>query len=68
MYVAKLVKNKLIFHATVLEKHWSKEMLSNSVNIISEKSFLSRRSAHKWINAEITRDLFMKKRLEIIDE
>lgn len=68
MYVAKLVKNKLILHATVFEKHWSEEMLSNSINLISEKNFLLRSSAYRWMNAEIARHLFMKKRLEIIDE
>lgn len=68
MYVAKIIKSKLIFHAIVFEKHWSEEMLSNNIKIISQKKFLLRCSAYKWINAEITRDLFVKKKLEIIDE
>lgn len=68
MYVAKIIKNKIIFHATVFEKYWSEEMLSNSVDVISEKKFLLRSSAYKWVNAEVARHLFMKKKLEIIDE
>lgn len=68
MYIAKLVKNKIFFHAIVLEKKWSEEILSNKIKIISERKFLLRCSAYKWMNAEITRDLFMKKKLEIIDE
>lgn len=68
MYVAKIIKNGLVFHATLFEKSWSEEMLSNSVNLVSEKSFLFRSSAYKWMNAEISRNLFMKKKLEIIDE
>lgn len=68
MYVAKIIKNKLTFHAIVFEKHWSEEMLSNNIKIISEKSFLLRCSAYKWVNAEIAKDLFVKKKLEINDE
>lgn len=68
MYVKKLVKNKLILHATVFEKYWSEEILSNKVEPISQKKFLLRCSAHRWMNAEISRNLFMKKKLEIIDE
>lgn len=68
MYVEKLVKNGLILHASVFEKHWSEEMLSNRIELIAEKKFLLHRSAYKWMNAEIVRHLFTKKKLEIIDE
>lgn len=68
MYVAKLIKNKLVFNAILIEKYWSDSMYSNTVRIVSQKKFLFRRSARKWINAEISRDLFIKKKLEIIDE
>ena len=68
MYVAKITRSKLILHAQLLEKQWSEEMLSNKVDAISSKKFLFRYFAYKWINAEISRSLFMKKKLEIIDE
>lgn len=68
MYVAKITRSKLILHAQLFEKQWSEEMLSNKVDAISSKKFLFRYFAYKWINAEISRSLFMKKKLEIIDE
>jgi hypothetical protein len=68
MYVAKITRSKIILVASVFEKYWSEEMLSNSVTLIGRKKFLLRFSAYKWVNAEISRSLFRKKQLEIIDE
>ena len=68
MYVARITRSKLILHAQLFEKQWSEEMLSNRISAISSKRFLFRYFAYKWVNAEISRNLFMKKKLEIIDE
>lgn len=68
MYVAKITKSGLIFYAELFEKQWSEEMLSNKIKQISNKKFLFRCSAYNWINAEISRILFTKRELDIIDE
>lgn len=68
MYVAKITKYGLIFHAELLEKQWSEEILSNNIKKISNKNFFFRSSAYKWINSEISKTLFIKRELDIIDE
>lgn len=68
MYVAKITKNKLVLHAHLFEKQWSEELLSNKIQTISEKKFIFRSSAYKWINAELSRILFIKRELDIVDE
>ena len=68
MYVAKIIKLGILFQATLLEKQWSQEMLSNNISVLSTKKFLLRSSAHRWIRSEMARHMFMKKKLEIIDE
>lgn len=68
MYVVKIIKLRIFFQATLLEKQWSQEMLSNNVSVLSTKNFLLRSSAHKWARSEMAKHMFIKKRLEIIDE
>lgn len=68
MYVAKILKHRVLFHATLFEKYWSEQMLSNTVQVICQKRFVFRSSARRWINSEISKDLFNKKKLEIIDD
>lgn len=68
MYVAKIIRYGIILEASVFEKEWSEEMLSNNIVLIKKKNFLLRFFAYRWVNAEITKILFTKKQLEIIDE
>lgn len=68
MYVAKICRRGLLIDARVLEKVWSEELASNSVVSINKKFFIFRKRAESWVNKEICRNLFEKKKLEIIDE
>lgn len=67
MYVAKFDRNKIFWKVTLFEKNWSEEMLSNQVSFIDEKSFVFHRSAYRWINKEVAKNLFDNHLLEIID-
>lgn len=67
MYVIKIVRDSILINASLYEKYWSEEMLSNNFNLINSKNFLFRFSAHRWINKQVCQELFTKKELEIID-
>jgi hypothetical protein len=67
MYVARFSRNGLRCRVVILEKHWSKEMLTNEATIINEKRFFLHSSGYRWMNKEIARILFEQHKLEIID-
>lgn len=68
MYVAKICRKGLLIDARVFEKFWSEELASNIIVDINKKNFIFRKRAEAWVNKEICRSLFEKKKLEIIDE
>jgi hypothetical protein len=67
MYVAKFHRNGVKWTVTLFEKSWSKAMLTHEVQEISSKNFVFHSSAYRWINKEISKHLFTKHELEIID-
>lgn len=67
MYVAKFDRHGVKWTVTLFEKHWSEEMLSHQINMLSRKKFFLVSSGHRWINKEICRKLFEQHKLEIIN-
>lgn len=67
MYVAKISSENLFFRATIFEKEWSEEMLSNSFTEIESKRFISYFLAKHWLNKKIVSILFNEKYIELID-
>lgn len=66
MYVQKFSRHRILWKAIVFEKTWSDEMMANVVAEIDSKKFLTRSHAKRWANAQITKDLFQKKKLQIL--
>ena len=64
MYVARIKKDSLRYCASIIEKQWSSEMLSNSAEIIDSKRFFLKTNAKKWIKKRIVKILQDKKELE----
>jgi len=67
MYVGKINRKAILLCASVYEKSWSDEILSNQVSLINTKTFLFRSFAYKWINAEVCKQLLNKHELEIVN-
>lgn len=67
MYVAKISSESLFYRATLFEKIWSEEMLSNNIIEIENKRFLSYFLAKYWINKKIVSLLVDQNKLEIIN-
>lgn len=67
MYVAKLSSENLFYRATLFEKTWSEEMLSNNIIELDSKRFPFYFLANYWINKKIVSLLINNKELEIIN-
>lgn len=67
MYIAKTSRHGIYWSAFLLEKTWDSEMESHSIEIISYKKHLFRWAANRWLNKELSRVLFSRHELEIID-
>lgn len=67
MYVAKFNRSGIVWTVTLLEKQWSESMLSHEVSEICKKKFVFHSSGYRWINKEISKHLFTRHELEIID-
>jgi protein associated with RNAse G/E len=67
MYLAKFDKRGLLWEITIFEKRWSDTMLSNELIKINTRLFIFHYSGYRWINREMSRLLFDKHKLEIIN-
>jgi hypothetical protein len=67
MYVAKFDRAGMLWKVTLLEKRWSDQMLSNEITELKTKKFWMHHNAYRWIEREVSCDLFHKHQLEIID-
>jgi len=67
MYVIKLSHGKLGTSAHIYKKYWSKELLSNIVEPISNKDFIFKFRAKRWAERELLNILINKQEMEIID-
>lgn len=67
MYVAKFYREGILWRVTLFDKSWSNDMGSHEISEIKTKRFLFHNKAYKWINKEISCDLFKHHKLEIID-
>lgn len=67
MYVAKFDREGILWRVTVFEKEWSNLMYTHEVSEIATKRFVFHNSGYRWINKEVSRNLFEKHRLEIIN-
>jgi hypothetical protein len=65
MYVAKICRNNLIVEATLIDKRWSEEMLSNQIFSIKKRNFLLKSSAKRWINKQTVLNLIDIGKMEI---
>jgi len=66
-YVIKLSNGKLGTSAYIYEKHWSNEMLSNTVSEINNKDFMFKFRAKRWAKKELIKTMLFKQEMEIID-
>ena len=64
MYVARIKRHSIKHRASIIEKHWSNEMLSNSIEIIDSKDFFFKFRAKKWTKKRIIDILQDKRDLE----
>lgn len=67
MYVAKIVRRNLVVEAYFWKKQWHPEISSNQLEFVSNKNFLFKSSARKWIGRQLIREMLINKDLEIIN-
>ena len=67
MYVAKISSESIFYRATLLEKTWSEEMLSNNIIELESKRFISYFLAKHWLNKKIVKLLIDRNQMEVID-
>jgi hypothetical protein len=67
MYIAKTSKHGVYWNAELLEKTWDSEIESHRIKIISSNKHFFRWAANRWLNKELSRILFSRHELEIID-
>lgn len=67
MYVARLSSESIFYRATLLEKTWSEEMLSNNIIELESKRFISYFLAKHWLNKRMVGLMLNEKYIEIID-
>ncbi len=67
MYVARFDKKGIFWTVTILDKKWSEEMSTHTVEPMASRRFLFHSSGYRWINKEVAKYLFSQHVLEIID-
>lgn len=65
MYVARIKKESIKYKVSLIEKIWSEEFMSNSINIIDSKSFFLKCSAKRWAEKRMIKTMIDLGKLEI---
>lgn len=67
MYVARFSKRGILWQATLLEKVWSEEMMTNQIVERGSKTALFHSTVGRWIRNEIAREMVKRHELEILN-
>lgn len=67
MHVVRIRKNKFSYTATIIEKIWDNELLSNQISILANKNFIFYFFAKRWAKNKIIEILKTNNKLEFIN-
>lgn len=65
MYVARIKKESVRYKASVIEKTWSEELMSNNISVVDSKSFFFKFVAKRWTEKTIIKNMINLGKLEI---
>lgn len=66
MYVVRVTRHKITYKASLIEKTWSDDIMSNEVKVIQSRTFLFKFWAKAWAKNKLIKTMVERNSLEYI--